>query len=69
MDANHKQAATSYPEDYDTTENFSLLKELQKVNYLLTSHPNKFSSHACKDMLKVKPNLKNCYQQENGTNI
>ena len=34
MDANHTQAATSYPEDYDTTENFSLLKELQKVNYL-----------------------------------
>lgn len=81
MDANHTQATTSYPEDYDTTENFSLLKELQKVNYLLTSHPNKFSSichlgkirgikqQPCKDMLKVKPNLKNCYQQENGTNI
>lgn len=33
MDANHTHAA-SYPEDYDTTENFSLLKELQKVNYL-----------------------------------
>ncbi|XP_073250303.1 uncharacterized protein [Porites lutea] len=30
MDANHKQATTSYPEDYDTTENFSLLKELEK---------------------------------------
>lgn len=36
MDTNHTHAATrySYPEDYDTTENFSLLKELQKVNYL-----------------------------------
>lgn len=33
MDANHKQATTSYPDDYDTTENFSLLKELEKVIY------------------------------------
>ena len=34
MNANHTQATTSYPSmDYDTIENFSLVKELEKVNY------------------------------------
>ena len=36
MTANHTQAGYPSEDIYGTTENFGLLKELQKVNYLLT---------------------------------